>query len=147
MKYITLCFCVCVFFACASKKQADKKTEYPFTSIQVGSSGGFTGAASGFIVQDNGEIYVYGHQAGRPYQQQFLRSTTLDSVNMVFDKVLKSGIHDDQYNKPGNMTYTMVFKKDSSIHSISWSDGQDSIQSYIEMYRFVRGFASGRGGN
>ncbi len=139
-KYFIILF---LFTACSSRM---KKAEYvfPYDAVEVRASGGVTGIATGFVIQKTGEIQVIYHLPNKSFNQKFYRTTTLDSVKLFFDKLQASNVLTKPYNKPGNLTYSIVARKDSSTSTIYWSDGQDSISNYIEMYRMLRGFASGR---
>jgi hypothetical protein len=132
-----------LFTACATRKKAVVQ-EMPYDAIEVKSSGGFTGTTTGFSIQKNGEIYVIYHNAGKSYNQKFYRMSTVDSVGLMFAKLQSSHILEKPYNKPGNLTYSILSRKDSLTNSVSWADGQDSISNYINLYRELRKFASGR---
>lgn len=129
--------------ACSSRP---KKAElnFPFDALEVKTSGGFAGTSTGFVIQKNAEIYVIYHTAGNSYNQKFYRSSTVDSVAQLFQKVYSSSVLSKKYNKPGNLTYSILSRKDSVINGVYWADGQDSIQSFIENYRAIRNFATGK---
>ncbi len=132
-----------LFTACSVRKKTTEQT-LPYDAIEVKSSGGFTGTTTGFLIQKNGEIFVIYHNAGKTYNQKFYRLSTVDSVSIMFAKVQSSGILDKPYNQPGNLTYSIMSRKDSSTNAVYWADGQDSIGNYISLYRELRKFASGR---
>lgn len=135
-----------LFMACSSRKKAIEQSIliFPYDAIEVKASGGFAGTTTGFLIQKNAEIYVIYHNAGKAYNQKFYRSSTVDSVSKLFAKVQSSGILEKPFNKPGNLTYSIQSRKDSTLNAIYWSDGQDSIGNFIELYRELRKFASGR---
>ncbi len=132
-----------LFTACSSRKKLAERVMY-YDAIEIKSSGGFTGVTTGFLIQKNGEIYVIYHNAGKAYNQKFYRQSTVDSVYQMFSKVQKSTILEKPYNKPGNLTYSISSRKDSTTNAVYWSDGQDSISNYISLYRELRKFASGK---
>ncbi len=137
---------IALFFFTISCSPKIKKLNYldTYDAVEVKNSGGFTGTSTGFLIQKNAEIYLTYHTPGKGYNQKFYRLSTVDSVNAIFEKLAKSTVFNKQYNKPGNLTFSITARKDTSIYSVYWADGQDSIQSYIDMYRSLRNFASGR---
>jgi hypothetical protein len=137
-------FIILMFFTACSPKI--KKLEYInyYDSVEVKNSGGFTGASTGFLIQKNAEIYVTYHTPGKGFNQKFYRLSTVDSVNKMFALLAKSNVLAKSYNKPGNLTYSIITGKDTTTSSIYWADGQDSIKNYIEVYNTLRNFASGR---
>jgi hypothetical protein len=68
--------------------------------------------------------------------------STTDSVAQLFQKVYSSGILNKPYKRTGNLTYSILSRKDSTTKAVYWADGQDSIANYIEQYRIIRKFAS-----
>lgn len=132
-----------LFTACSSRQKRVEQT-VPYDAIEVKASGGFAGTTTGFLIQKNAEIYVIYHTAGKAYNQKFYRMSTTDSVAQIFQKVYSSGILYKPYKKSGNVTYSILSRKDSTTKAVYWADGQDSIANYIEMYRMVRKFASGQ---
>lgn len=143
-KYLLFIF---VLSACSPKIKKQIAKEYPYDVIEVTANGGFAGTTTGFAIQKNAEINLIYHLPGKSYQQKFFRLSTEDSVRMIFDKVWESGIYDDEFKKSGNMTYSITFRKDTSIKSIYWTDGLDSTGKYIEMYRLLRTFSTGKNKN
>ena len=137
-------FIILLFFtACSPKIKKLEHINY-FDAVEVKNSGGFTGASTGFLIQKNAEIYVTYHTHGKGFNQKFYRLSTVDSVNKMFAILAKSNVLAKPYNKPGNLTYSIISRKDSTTNSIYWADGQDSIQNYIQVYNTLRNFASGR---
>ncbi len=137
-------FIILLFFTACSPKI--KKLEYInyYDAVEVKNSGGFTGTSTGFLIQKNAEIYLTYHTPGKGFNQKYYRLSTVDSVNAMFAMLAKSNVLAKPYNKPGNLTYSIISRKDSSTNSIYWADGQDSIQNYIQVYNTLRNFASGR---
>lgn len=137
-------FIILLFFTACSPKI--KKLEYInyYDAVEVKNSGGFTGTSTGFLIQKNAEIYVTYHTPGKGFNQKYYRLSTVDSVNAMFAMLAKSNVLAKPYNKPGNLTYSIITRKDSTTNSIYWADGQDSIQNYIQVYNALRNFASGR---
>lgn len=142
MRYFLFIFLILFSISCSPRIK--KKAELPFDAVEVSSNGGFTGTSTGFSIHKTGEIFLLYHLPGKPYNQKYHRQTTPDSVNIVFNKVLSSGIQNSNHQQPGNMTYTITLRKDSSIHSVYWADGQDSTESFKELYRYLRSFANGK---
>ncbi len=138
-------FIILLFFvtACSPKIKKLAYLNY-YDAVEVKNSGGFTGASTGFLIQKNAEIYVTYHTPGKGFNQKFYRLSTVDSVNAMFAMLAESTVLAKPYNKPGNLTYSIITRKDSTTSSIYWSDGQDSIQNYIQVYNALRNFASGR---
>lgn len=143
-RYHFILIFIFVLTACSAKIKKQIAKEYPYDVIEVTANGGFAGTTTGFAIQKNAEINLIYHLPGKSYQQKFFRLSTEDSVRMIFDKVWESGIYDDEFKKSGNMTYSITFRKDTSFKSIYWTDGLDSTAKYIEMYRLLRGFATGK---
>lgn len=137
-------FIILLFFMSCSSRIKNSEQDFPYDAVEVKSSGGFTGISTGFVIQKNAEILVLYHQPGKSFNQKFYRSSTLDSVYKMFTFLESSKILNATYNKPGNLTYSITVRKDSTTKSIYWSDGQDSIQNYIKVYNTLRNFASGR---
>lgn len=130
-------------FACKTR-QNQLPSIAAFSSVEITASGGVTGGTSGFLIQENAEIYLTGQVPGRAYQQKFHRSSTVDSVMQIFEMLQAKRMDQVQHNIPGNITYGIIFQRDSLRHAIYWADGQDSVAQYTEMYKYLRGFASGR---
>lgn len=137
-------FIILMFFMACSTRPKKAELNFPFDALEVKTSGGFAGTSTGFLIQKNAEIYVIYHTAGKSYNQKFYRTSTLDSVSQLFQKVYASSVLSKKYNKPGNLTYSILSRKDSVTNAIYWADGQDSIQSFIEQYRAIRSFATGK---
>lgn len=128
----------------ACSPRIKKTTVSYYDSVEVYNSGGFTATSTGYVIQKNGEIYLLYHFPNKPYQQKFYRQASMDSVNMVFSRIKESGVEMQQYDRPGNLTYAIKLQKDSSVHELRWADGQDSAKTYMELYRYLRAFASGK---
>lgn len=141
MRYI---FILLIFFSSCSVRKSNTERVFPYDAIEVRNSGGVTGVSTGFLIQKNAEIYLVYHQANKAYNQKFYRLSTVDSVYIIFQKLAESQILNKKYNKPGNLTYSILTRKDSLTNSVYWADGQDSISNYIEMYNLLRNFATGR---
>jgi hypothetical protein len=141
-KIIVIAFAM-VLFACKSK-QINQNTRATYSSVEITASGGVTGGTSGFLIQENAEIYLTGQLPGKAFQQKFHRSSSVDSVKRIFDFLSKKDFDKAQHNVPGNITYGIILQRDSIRHAIYWADGQDSVAQYTEMYKYLRGFASGR---
>ncbi|MEY3842908.1 MAG: hypothetical protein RIR80_479, partial [Bacteroidota bacterium] len=108
-------------------------------------SGGFTGNVSGYSIDRNGEISLIYQFKGKPAQQQFFRQTTLDSVQMLFDKVEQTGINQMTHHENGNMTLQIAFQKAGDIHAISFIEAKDTAKKFSPIYYEIRDFAAGRG--
>ena len=132
-----------VFFsACAVQKSPVKN--YSFDVLSVSRAGGFTGNVSGYSIDRNGEISLIYQFKGKPAQQQFFRQTTLDSVQMLFDKVEQSGINQMTHHENGNMTLQIAFQKAGDIHAISFIEAKDTAKKFSPIYYEIRDFAAGR---
>ncbi len=133
-----------VFFsACAVQKSPVKN--YTFDVLSVSRAGGFTGNVSGYSIDRNGEISLIYQFKGKPAQQQFFRQTTLDSVQMLFDKVEQTGINQMTHHENGNMTLQIAFQKAGDIHAISFIEAKDTAKKFSPIYYEIREFAAGRG--
>ena len=133
-----------VFFsACAVQKSPVKN--YSFDVLSVSRAGGFTGNVSGYSIDRNGEISLIYQFKGKPAQQQFFRQTTLDSVQMLFDKVEQTGINQMTHHENGNMTLQIAFQKAGDIHAISFIEAKDTAKKFSPIYYEIRDFAAGRG--
>lgn len=141
MKYL---FIILIFLTACSIRKNPKPLEFQFDAIEVKASGGFAGTTTGFLIQKNAEIYLIYNTVGKSYNQKFYRTSTVDSVAKLFQKVNESGIFTHNYRKPGNLTYSILSRKDSITNAVYWADGQDSIDNYINMYRLLRNFSTGR---
>ena len=138
-----LVFLILFFSACAIHKTPIKN--YSFDVLRVSRAGGFTGNVSGYSIDRNGEIYLIYQFKGKPAQQQFFRQTTLDSVQMLFDKIEQTGINQLTHHENGNMTLQIAFQKAGDIHSISFIEAKDTAKKFSPMYYEIRDFAAGRG--
>ena len=133
-----------VFFsACAVQKSPVKN--YSFDVLSVSRAGGFTGNVSGYSIDRNGEISLIYQFKGKPAQQQFFRQTTLDSVQMLFDKIEQTGINQLTHHDNGNMTLQIAFQKAGDIHAISFIEAKDTAKKFSPIYYEIRDFAAGRG--
>ncbi len=133
-----------VFFsACAVQKTPVKN--YSFDVLSVSRAGGFTGNVSGYSIDRNGEISLIYQFKGKPAQQQFFRQTTLDSVQMLFDKIEQTGINQLTHHDNGNMTLQIAFQKAGDIHAISFIEAKDTAKKFSPIYYEIRDFAAGRG--
>jgi len=133
-----------VFFsACAIHKTPLKN--YSFDVLRVSRAGGFTGNVSGYSIDRNGEISLIYQFKGKPAQQQFFRQTTLDSVQMLFDKIEQTGINQLTHHENGNMTLQITFQKAGDIHAISFIEAKDTAKQFSPIYYEIRDFAAGRG--
>lgn len=141
MKYA---FILLIFLCSCSIRKNKNELQFPYDAVEVRNSGGFAGVSTGFLIQKNAEIYLIYHQSNKSYNQKFYRSSTVDSVYAMFNKLASSSLMNKKYNKPGNLTYSIITRKDSLTQSVYWADGQDSISNYIEMYNLIRNFATGR---
>jgi hypothetical protein len=138
-----LVFLILFFSACAIHKTPIKN--YSFDVLRVSRAGGFTGNVSGYSIDRNGEIYLIYQFKGKPAQQQFFRQTTLDSVQMLFDKIEQTGINQLTHHENGNMTLQIAFQKAGDIHSISFIEAKDTAKKFSPIYYEIRDFAAGRG--
>lgn len=142
MKYIGFIFCL-LLSACAIHKTPIKN--YSFDVVSVSRAGGFTGNVSGYAIDKNGEISLIYQFKGKPAKQQFLRQTTIDSVQMLFDKIEQSGINQISHHENGNMTLQIAFQKAGDIHSLTFLEALDTAKKFSPIYYEIRDFASGRG--
>ncbi len=140
-KYIFL-FLLPGLFSCSPAYK--KFQSNAFDSVTVMANGGVTGSGKGYVIQQNGEVYVQFHYPNRPYDQKFYRQANTDSVLHLFYRLEQSNMMQSFHNEPGNMSYSIQMQQGDKIHIVVWSDGQDSTQSYIDMYRMLRSFAEGK---
>jgi hypothetical protein len=136
---------ILLVFFCACAVQKSPVKNYSFDVLSVSRAGGFTGNVSGYSIDRNGEISLIYQFKGKPAQQQFFRQTTLDSVQMLFDKVEQTGINQMTHHENGNMTLQIAFQKAGDIHAISFIEAKDTAKKFSPIYYEIRDFAAGRG--
>ncbi len=134
MKYMYLMpiFAIIVavlYSSCSPKKYLPN--QYKKKQLIFGSGGGFTGAVTTYVLQENGEIY------------KFLTDTTYEAVTILPKDTTKNyfstldTLHLDSldFNHPGNMYFFIEKKdgfKDEESARVTWGDGKHNPPTGIK---------------
>ena len=114
--------------ACCSNK--DLK-EFSKNQIIFGSGGGFTGATDLYALDYKGQLQKYNSLSKETID---LPAIPAKEAKGYFRSFLEHGFDTLEYSSPGNMTYFIGYKNDSTDKRINWGAGQETPEGVQEYY-------------
>lgn len=114
--------------SCATQKQSKNPTT-SFIEIQFGSSGGFTGKTSEYVIKQDGQVYK-------------ISDDNLNLINLIENSEIENikkqlselDFENIQLNEKGNITYFIELHTSTYNNRIKWSDQtqNDSIKLFYK---------------
>jgi hypothetical protein len=107
-----------VFFIFSCKPVDQVNTISNIKRYAIGKGGGFTGAYSEFILEENGKVYKYDFKYDR---EVFIKN--LEKVDLIYflNKINNLALEGIEINEPGNISYYIdVRYGKSSLNKIVW---------------------------
>lgn len=106
--------------------------KYNKCQIIFGSGGGFANLVNEYYLLENGKLYRK-HNADTVYIE--LGKQKLDSVKILFTKTKALFENNGLLHEPGNISYFIKLKKDSTINEIVWGSTNKKPSSEVkELY-------------
>ncbi len=116
-----LIFSICIIliglFSCKNSETVTK-TDTTLQKIAVGKGGGFTGAYTEFLLQEDGKVFKKDFKYDRDV---FTKTITKEELSYFWNKMEALNLDGVEINKPGNIsTYIEIKEGDLSIDKIIW---------------------------
>ncbi len=108
---------VVIFVGC---KPAEPTTENTANTKRyaIGKGGGFTGAYTEYILEENGKVYKYDFNYDR---EVFIKNLEKSDLIYFLNRIEELGLEGIEINQPGNMSYYIdVRTGKTSINKITW---------------------------
>jgi len=122
-----------------------KSTRYttdnlPEKQLLFGSGGGFAGAYTTYILLENGQCFRL-RQPGD--QMEALPNLGRSATKKLWAEADALAMKDYAYNNPGNMSYYLEIKQDSTRNRLTWSDmapveRQDILDFYQKLMNSIK---------
>jgi hypothetical protein len=109
-----------IFLFLASCKPIAPTTENTSNNKRYafGKGGGFTGAFSEYILEENGKVYKYDFKYDR---EVFIKDLEKVDLNYFLEQIEKLGLDGIDINEPGNMSFYIDIRVGkSSMNKITW---------------------------
>jgi hypothetical protein len=109
-----------VVFLVFSCKPVEPTTENTANTKRyaIGKGGGFTGAYTEYILEENGKVYKYDFKYDR---EVFTKNLGKADLIYFMEKINALGLEGIEINEPGNMSYYIdVRTGKNSINKITW---------------------------
>lgn len=131
--------------ACSTNSMTQSGAPNINGAIRIGSGGGFSGIFSGYLFNDNGNVYRWKTGPGEFEDTELLFSEP-DSVRQFFTILDNAGFAACAFNHPGNITEFVELRRNDSIHTILWGEpGLAPPQRIVDAQRSMLEFARRRG--
>jgi len=114
--------CPLAFLTAACGKPAKQNANaMPDYEIQWGTSGGFTGGGGGYTLHPDGRVESWEQiRAGSQRETKLIGNVSSDAILKIRRIIDEKELLRLEHNVAGNMTTSVVFRKDGKEHSISW---------------------------
>lgn len=119
---------VVLLAACSSTK--DLK-EFSKNQLLFGSGGGYTGEINKYILSYGGQIQKFNSLTG---ETTSLQPIPAKEAKAYFKTFLAHGFDTLEFSSPGNMTYFIGYKNDSTEKKISWGGDQPPKPEIKDFY-------------
>jgi hypothetical protein len=104
-------------------------TTLPDKQLIVGTSGGFTGKESSFIITSSGQVFERIFPGDKMDELTGLKISKLKSL---YKSAWKKTLKDYKYNKPGNLSHFVIFKDKGFENKITWASGDTVVSKDIK---------------
>ncbi len=131
--HLTSAFLLALLAGCCTNQGATR----PLTdrdTITVGSGGGITGAYSGYRLDGDGAVYAWTRMPGGADSTRFLFTLSPDTTRMVFRRLDTMEFDTIEFSHPGNITYYVERRVDSTSHTVRWSRGDDRVPEPVRTF-------------
>ncbi len=89
--------------------------------IQWGASGGFTGGGGGYTLYPDGRVESWQQiRAGSEIETKLIGNVSSDAVLKIRRIIDENELLRLEHTVAGNMTRSVIFRKDGREHSVSW---------------------------
>jgi len=120
-KIISILSIVLIFVGCKPAEPTTENTAHT-KRYAIGKGGGFTGAYTEYILEENGKVYKYDFKYDR---EVFIKQLEKSDLIYFLNKIDALGLEGVEINQPGNMTYYIdVRTGKNSINKITWGANQ-----------------------
>lgn len=121
-------FIICLLFLSCKTVQYTSAT-LPDKQLIIGTSGGFTGKESSFIITSSGQVFEKTFPGDKLNELTGLKVSKLKSL---YKKAWKKKLKDYKYNKPGNLSHFVKFKDKGFENKITWASGDTIVSKDIK---------------
>ena len=121
---------VCVILLSQCNKKTYTLDNRPSKYIEIGSYGGFTGAAETLYIFQNGQVFS---------EESFQDPKELKKINPKEFKAMCKQLISTEFDKlklnnPGNMNSYIRLKTKKTDHKVLWSNSKDVSKEIMEFY-------------
>jgi hypothetical protein len=108
---------VLIFVGCKPSQSTTENTSAN-KRYAVGQGGGFTGAYTEYILEENGKVYKYDFKYDR---EVYIKDLEKVQLNYFLERIKELGLDGVEINQPGNMSYYIDIRiGKSSYNKIVW---------------------------
>ena len=96
-------------------------------SVEFGEQGGFTGGYVGYIIDASGKVTKIDRLPGGESREDSLSVASDKDMASLRNMIDSIGFFRIAYRKQGNMTYSIVVRRNDEEHRVSWVLGDDDV--------------------
>jgi hypothetical protein len=118
---------------CGRPSHTNNQTMHPndepnqsFT-VEFGEQGGFTGGYAGYIIDALGKVTKIDRLPGGESRKESLGVASGEDMASLRRRIDSIGFFRIAYRKRGNMTYSIVVRRNDEEHRVSWTQGDDDV--------------------
>ena len=131
---IILGIMVLVFNSCKSHN-CTNENNIKYQYILIGSGGGGFPTYTGYSISSLGELRTFKSNNSGQYEYSEPVTVSKDIVESAFQSLKNSGFYEENFNHPGNVSYFIQLKDDSSnTKSVTWGSPSHNPSSKITDY-------------
>jgi len=105
------------FISCKTQENTPA-TSTTLQKIAVGKGGGFTGAYTEFLLQEDGKVFKKDFKYDR---EVFIKTLSKNDLTYFWNKIEGLGLNGIDINKPGNISsYIEIKEENISLNKITW---------------------------
>lgn len=104
-------------------------------SVEFGEQGGFTGGYVGYAIDASGSVTKIGRLPGREPSEESLGAVSGEDMASLRSMIHSIGFFRIAYTKPGNMTYSILVRRDTEEHRVSWAPGDENVPKDLTKLR------------
>ena len=102
------------------------ESNQPF-SVEFGEQGGFTGGYVGYIIDASGKVTKIDRLPRGESHEDSLGVASGEDMASLRSRIDSVGFFRIAYRKRGNMTYSIVVRRNDEEHRVSWVLGDDDV--------------------
>ena len=116
-----------------SRAPKDSSVESLF-QIEFGELGGAAGNFTGYIIEESGAVLKLIRSPGGEPAETPAGTISKEKLNTLFEAIEIYDIFNTEYQRRGNMTFTLKIRKETKEHSVHWPVGDENVPEGLSKF-------------